>query len=231
MGQCQDGIVRISELSERSGVSVPTIKYYLRERLLYPGTATSVTGATYDDRHTERLWLIRALVDVGGMSLDRVRDVLACVDDQTADLHTALGAAHEQLSGEPKNEPSAASTAACDELIRQRDWQITADSRHVRALATSLDTMADAGIPITDAMLGGYADAAELIAETEIDPMPLTGRDVSATYAVTGTVLAEPVLLAIRRIAHESLSARRFGSRPISHPGHNSGVTPTPEGD
>ena len=40
--------MRISELSARSGVSVATIKYYLRERVLPEGERTSATQATYD---------------------------------------------------------------------------------------------------------------------------------------------------------------------------------------
>ncbi|MDP3890043.1 MerR family transcriptional regulator, partial [Nocardioides sp.] len=73
----------MSELSRRSGVSVPTIKYYLREGLLPPGEATGATRAVYDATHVRRLRLIRALVDVAGMRLDRVREVLAAVDDTT----------------------------------------------------------------------------------------------------------------------------------------------------
>lgn len=47
----------------------------------------------------------------------------------------------------------------------------------------------------------------------EIDSMSGASREDSATYAVTGTVLVEPVLLTLRRMAHEHLSAERFASR------------------
>jgi DNA-binding transcriptional MerR regulator len=40
--------MRIAELSRRSGVSVPTIKYYLREGLLPPGERTSPNQALYN---------------------------------------------------------------------------------------------------------------------------------------------------------------------------------------
>lgn len=43
--------MRLSELSERSGVSTATIKYYLREQLLPPGRRVSATQAEYTDSH------------------------------------------------------------------------------------------------------------------------------------------------------------------------------------
>ena len=41
--------MRISELSTRSGVPVPTIKYYLREGLVPEGARSSPTQAEYDE--------------------------------------------------------------------------------------------------------------------------------------------------------------------------------------
>ena len=71
--QCQDARMWMSELSSRSGLPVPTIKYYLRERLLQPGEAVGATRARYDDSHVRRLRLVRALTEVAGMRLDDVR--------------------------------------------------------------------------------------------------------------------------------------------------------------
>ena len=73
--------MKISELSRLSGVSVASIKYYVREGLLPAGTATSSNQATYDDTHARRLRLIRALIDIGGLSIGQVRATLAAVDE------------------------------------------------------------------------------------------------------------------------------------------------------
>jgi DNA-binding transcriptional MerR regulator len=43
--------MRISELSARSGISVPTIKFYLREGLLPPGSPRAVNQADYGEPH------------------------------------------------------------------------------------------------------------------------------------------------------------------------------------
>ncbi|MFD7659160.1 MerR family transcriptional regulator, partial [Actinosynnema sp. NPDC059797] len=72
--------MRIGELSRRSGVSVPTIKFYLREGLLAPGSGTARNQASYGEAHERRLRLVRALVEVGGLSLTAVREVLAASD-------------------------------------------------------------------------------------------------------------------------------------------------------
>ncbi|MDQ4008931.1 MAG: MerR family transcriptional regulator, partial [Actinomycetota bacterium] len=64
--------MQMSELARAGGVPVATVKYYLRERLLPPGVATSATRSTYDEGHLLRLRLIRALVEVGQLRLDAV---------------------------------------------------------------------------------------------------------------------------------------------------------------
>src|SRR5205823_11902088 len=72
--------MRIAELSQRSGVPIPTIKYYMREGLLYPGERTSRNQARYTESHIQRLRLIRALVDVGHLSIAATREVVASID-------------------------------------------------------------------------------------------------------------------------------------------------------
>ncbi|MBP2049813.1 DNA-binding transcriptional MerR regulator [Streptomyces griseochromogenes] len=75
--------MRLSELSERAGVSLATIKYYLREGLLPPGERVSATQADYGSGHLRRLLLVRALIQVGRVPVAGAREVLATVDDDT----------------------------------------------------------------------------------------------------------------------------------------------------
>jgi DNA-binding transcriptional MerR regulator len=60
----------MAELAARSGLSVATIKFYLREGLLPPGEATGATRSRYDESHVRRLRLIRALTEVAGLRLE-----------------------------------------------------------------------------------------------------------------------------------------------------------------
>lgn len=89
--------MRIGELSRRTGVPVPTIKYYVREGLLPPGELSSPNQASYDDGHERRLRLIRALLEVGGLSVAAIGDVLVAIDDKEQPVHKLLGAAAQRL--------------------------------------------------------------------------------------------------------------------------------------
>ena len=83
--------MRVAELSTATGVSVPTIKYYLREGLLPQGELTSPNQARYGEQHVRRLRLIRALIEVGGLSVARLREVLAVLDAPDGHINNLLG--------------------------------------------------------------------------------------------------------------------------------------------
>jgi DNA-binding transcriptional MerR regulator len=74
-----EGMLRISELAERSGVSVATIKHYLRESLLGEEEdvlRTSRNMAYYPVAFVERVRLIKRLQEDRFMPLRVIRDVL-----------------------------------------------------------------------------------------------------------------------------------------------------------
>ncbi|MGH3356745.1 MAG: MerR family transcriptional regulator [Nocardioidaceae bacterium] len=203
----------MSELSTRSHVPVATVKYYLREGLLAPGVPTSATRSTYDDSHLRRLRLIRALVDVGGLRLDAVRTILAAVDDEDADLHHTIGAAHNALA--PTGSASDAARKTVDTLLRQRGWRVAADSRNRDALAVAFDALDRLDLAPTVETLDAYADAAALVARNDVGGVPTEAAEDAVEYAVIGTVLYEPLLLALRRLAHEDVSSRRLARRRV----------------
>ncbi|HET6578855.1 MAG TPA: MerR family transcriptional regulator [Gemmatimonadales bacterium] len=208
----------MSELSQRSGLPVATIKYYLREGLLPPGEATGATRSRYDDGHVRRLRLIRALVEVAGMRLDEVRDILAAVDDPSVSLHEALGSAHTRLSasasGTSARAPSAASSRRVAALLRRAGWKVSTDSAHRAALARALDALASVDHDVSDALLDAYVAAMASVAEREVAGAVSDGeRETATERAVVGTLLLEPVLLTIRRMAQENASARSLGRK------------------
>jgi DNA-binding transcriptional MerR regulator len=204
--------MQMSELSQASGVRVATVKYYLREGLLPPGIATSATRATYDESHLRRLRLIRALVEVGHLRLDTVRTILAAVDGG-GNLHHTIGAAHTALA--PEGDPSPEATDAVDRLLRRRRWRVEPGNANRRALATAFDALDRVGFPLHDATLDAYADAAASVARVDVDSVPTESPEHAVEHAVVGTVLFEPVLLALRRLAHEDLSSRRLARRRV----------------
>jgi DNA-binding transcriptional MerR regulator len=200
--------MRLAELSARSRLSTATIKYYLREGLLHPGTTQSSTWATYDDQHLHRLRLVRALTEVAGLSLDAVRGVIDAVDASGSD-HEARGAAQWPLAGAVAQEPSAASVRRVDGLVHRHDWRLATASPYRRVLAAALDTLDELGFPATDEVLDAYASALETVAAIEVARVAAEREPVlAAERVVVGTLLYEPVLLTLRRMAHEAVSAR-----------------------
>ena len=69
-------LLKISELAERSGVPVATIRHYLREGLLPDPVRTSRNMAYYPPEFVERIRLIKQLQEERFMPLRVIRDLL-----------------------------------------------------------------------------------------------------------------------------------------------------------
>ncbi|GAB7190540.1 MerR family transcriptional regulator [Kineococcus sp. NUM-3379] len=200
--------MRISELGRATGVPVATVKYYLREGLLPPGRATGATQAQYGEEHVRRLRLVRALVDVGGLPLARVRDVLACLDDPPPTLHEALRIAHDALGPTPL--PTAGGADA-EAVVAAAGWRVSRDSPAFAQLGAALAALGAAGQPTGPDALAGYVRVAGEVAEAEVAAVPRGDFAAAVEYVVLGTVLYEPVLLALRRLAQQHFSATTLG--------------------
>jgi DNA-binding transcriptional MerR regulator len=205
--------MRIAELSQQSGVPVPTIKYYVREGLLAPGELTSPNQAQYDERHVRRLRLIKALVEIGDLSIAEARDVLASIDSPGKTLHETLGAAHRAVTPSfgrrADDEAWAAASREVEELVRRRGWQVKADSPAVQLLTQVLATFHELGQDDLAGLLDDYADAADRLAEKEVGAV-LSRPDLESMLegVVIGTTLGDSLLAALRRLAQVNVSAR-----------------------
>ncbi|MEU0580338.1 MerR family transcriptional regulator [Streptomyces griseoincarnatus] len=220
--------MRISELSRRSGVSIPTIKYYLRDGLLPAGRPTAANQAEYDEDHVRRLRLIRSLIGVRGLSVSATRDVLAAVDEQQGDVHLllglVLGALPVERSGRPPRrdgaaEPDGTGAAAGDvaedvaALTAEMGWKTSPNPPAAQVVAETLETMRALGMDYDWRSLVPYAELADRAARLDLDQLRDAGDPLQqAERAVLLTVLLEPALLALRRLAQEHHSALRFGN-------------------
>jgi DNA-binding transcriptional MerR regulator len=200
--------LRISELATAVDLPVATVKYYLRERVLHEGRLTSATQAQYDGSHVERLRLVRALMSAG-LSIATIRTLLAELEHPPDDLYSVLGLAHQTVTPHP---PEGVDTSAIDQQLERWGWdpqQCAPDAR--AALASALGVLADAGFDLPAELLDRYAASMRQVADAEVANTPLTSPADAARYVVMGTVLVEPVLLALRRLAQQDASAERFG--------------------
>ena len=179
-----------------------------REHLLHPGEAVGATRARYDDSHVRRLRLVRALTDVAGLRLDDVRQVLAAIEDTDLSRHEAIGSAHSACRRPPQDRTARRKQARVASLLERHGWELAEQSTHRAALAAALSSLAALGHPPSDDVLDVYADAAELISEHDLASLRRTGPR-RPSDAVVSTLLLEPVLLTLRRIAQENASRRR----------------------
>jgi DNA-binding transcriptional MerR regulator len=207
--------VRIAELSQLSGVSVPTIKYYVREGLIPPGQLTSPNQAQYDDLHLRRLRLIRALVDLGGLSIAAAREVLASIDTPGKSLHDTLGKAQYATTPRRNNPAGQHSLTTAlqqvDELVARRGWKIKATSPARQLLADAFSALDE--LKAGDLLaLDDYADAAERLANADLDRV-LARQDLDSMLVgvVIGNVFGDTILAALRRLAQENASAATSG--------------------
>jgi DNA-binding transcriptional MerR regulator len=81
-----DGLLKMSELAERSGVSAGTIKHYLREGLLPEPVRTSRNMAYYPPEFVERIRLIKRLQEERFMPLKLIKGVMEEDPDRAAAL-------------------------------------------------------------------------------------------------------------------------------------------------
>lgn len=203
--------VRIAELSRSTGIPVPTIKYYLREGLVPPGERTSPNQAQYDDTHVRRLKLVRALIDVGGLSVAAARSVLDKMDSPGLDVLHSLGKAQHAITAPRENVADEAwelATEQVTKLIEQRDWQVRADNPARQTLAEVMATLRRLGHEDYLALVDDYASAAERLANAEIDMFPpRTDTDRAAEAVIIWTLLGDALLAALRRLTQENAAA------------------------
>jgi DNA-binding transcriptional MerR regulator len=198
--------MRVSELVERTGVPLASIKYYLREGLLMPGRTTSATQASYGPEHVRRLALIKALTDVVGLSVAKTREVLELVDQPEGGLFDTLGRAIAALPPSAPELPDyPRARAALERLGQVYDPRFAATAQLEQALAAA----ERAGMPMDDGRLDAYGRHVMGIAEADLAAMPPDPAG-AIEYAVLGTALYEPVLAALRRLAHQDLASRRI---------------------
>jgi DNA-binding transcriptional MerR regulator len=206
--------MRMAELSAESGVPVATIKYYLREGLVPPGELTSPNQAQYQARHLQRLKLVRALLDVGGLSIVDVREVVRAIDER-ASTHDLLGVAQHGLivrKTEVDEEGRAWAMGLLEEVAEQRQWEVDPADLFAKSLVSLLCTFRELGHERLLAGFARYAELADEVAEVDLASIgDLSTPEMIVESAVVGTVLGDAVFIALRRLAQQNASRKMFG--------------------
>lgn len=225
----------LAELSEASGVSAASIKYYRREALLPPGRRVTATRQEYGQAHLERLALIRVLREVAGAPIARIAELTAILDDPEQPLLTALATAQLIALGIPELDGERAGRGAehpqIAPLLAELGWP-DVDSAPRRALDELLHTLEEQGMPTDGETLRRYAAPMAQIARADVasigeltdtssgaGPAPEVSDDVQVRRAVSGALAFDRLLRLLRSLGHASYSilrAQESGRDPAS---------------
>lgn len=215
--------MRIGELARSTGVSVATVKYYAREGLLPSGERTSPNQVRYSEAHVHRLKLIRAMLEVGGLSIAAVREVLGEVDSPHRTVHGMLGVAQSAVTravADPNPEGDwAGAERAVGELVRRHGWAVKPENPGWKALVQIVVTYRDLGRGDLLTLLDEYAAVAGRLAGAELAALArVPSTDGKVEGVVLGTLLGDAAMSALRRIAQEDASGRvsaRVADQPL----------------
>ncbi|MGB4777230.1 MerR family transcriptional regulator [Microbacterium sp.] len=196
--------MRMAELARRSGLGVPTIKYYLREGLLDPGRLTSVNQAVYDTAHLERLRLIRALSKVAKLPLNTIREVVQAIDAGPSALD-AMAVTQDALVGnvaaEDLNEDA---TAQLNRVIHARGWRCQHGSPAHLAAVRAVTEMNAEDLTVLAGHLDDYAQAADAVGRIDVHAVAQASTlDETIRGVVLGSILRRPLLDALVLLAQQ----------------------------
>ncbi|QNE48101.1 MerR family transcriptional regulator [Glaciihabitans sp. INWT7] len=201
--------MRMAELSTTSGIPVATIKYYLREKLLPAGESETANQARYGAVHLDRLRLIRALIEVGGLSVASARSVIDAIDSE-ASLPEVFEVAQCTVSAAVAPEDvDPVSLTDIDELLT--GWRVSPTNPGRLSAARVLSVFRGLGQTDDRGWFARYAKAALLIAAADLDEIESReGRAAKAETVVVGTVLGDALISGLRRAAQEHVTSERY---------------------
>jgi DNA-binding transcriptional MerR regulator len=212
-------LLRIGELAERAGVTVATIKYYIREGLLPPPSVkTGRTMGYYDLAYLDRLRLIRRLREEHYLPVRVIRTILAERGDEPLAPDDAQLLARVAPGVLARLEPAAAAPASraelaarfgigADEMAMLEEMGLIGDggADDVALLAT-MSALEAAGLDRAHFPVEGMGHYVELLGELarrEVHNFTHhaagLGADALESLAVRALALTEPLIAVVRK--------------------------------
>lgn len=204
--------MRLAELSEASGTSPASIKFYLRNGLLHAGETINPTRASYGQGHLRRLRLIQGLRSVVGLGLEDIGRIIDAADgaDDSLPQRLALLATVQSVVLQLDGDGGAGSPEG-DALVRAMGWPDEASEART-AVDRHLAVMREIGVHTEPEVLEAYGRAADAIARAQLTATDEreTVEDFILTAAV-GMHMHNQLILKIVALAQASRSIRRYG--------------------
>jgi hypothetical protein len=125
-------------------------------------------------------------------------------------VYQLLGTAHTALG--PAADAGPAATDKARRLVARWSWIGTEHGPALGQLAAALEGIETVGFGQIDGLLDRYAALMAEVAAVDVAAVPTGSAAEAVRFTVAGTVLFEPLLLALRRLAQGDAAARRFGA-------------------
>lgn len=201
--------MQLKELSEASGVSAASIKFYLREGLLQRGEQVNPTRAEYGVGHVRRLELIGVLRSVVGLRIDQIRTLVELIEDSGISRLELLGRTQALVLG--ASGENAGDHPLVADVLASRQWpNVPTDARAL--LNRTLNEMEGLGLQVSADVVRGYAEAADQVAKQDLGAVfDADSRDEAVLAVAVGVRAYSKLLLSLVALAQASHSIRRLG--------------------
>jgi DNA-binding transcriptional MerR regulator len=211
--------MRISELSARTGISIPTLKFYLRENLLRGGDLSAPNQADYSEAHVRRAILVRTLREIAGLSIAKIATIMNALDHGQS-VYEVMGSTVDSLGGQTLTAltpPQERSAEEIDRYLESLGLPTRPESLARHQLIAAFTSIKELLFPeIRAEFLFPYSRAAIDLSRMEQAATPGMFElepEQAIEKAILGLALFEPVLLAFRRLAHEQIVHETLGPK------------------
>jgi len=131
-----------------------------------------------------------------------VREILSLIDEPAGSPIDILGRAVGAL---PPYVREADDYPRARAVIETLGYTYDARFAAVAQLESAIGAVQDAGLDWDENIARRYGDAMTAVAAAEVAPVGEMPVEQAIAYAILGTALFEPVMLALRRLAHQHL--------------------------
>jgi hypothetical protein len=166
----------------------------------------------YDESHLERLRLVRALLEIGGLTHAEIQRVLDTLTTAPAEPLEAVEAFARATIPAPRE--GDVDVAPARELAEDLGWQVDDDSPFLSDLARSLAALEALGVAPSWDRLRTYAEAASHAARSDVQAVTDADDDSRTLVAATSATLADSLLGSLRQLAVENQVHRQRGRVP-----------------
>lgn len=210
-------LIRIGELARRSGASIATLKFYLREGLITPARKSGRTMSWYRPDTVARIHTIRELQERQFLPLEVIRETLARDASAPDDLAAAEAIAKVLARHTGKRSRTRAEVLARGATAFELDWLgrlglavVDADERYRNddlALLSTLGAARRAGLVaemLPFEILGDYVAALRNLVAVELrlfraGVVGRAKRDDVGRLTTAATTLSERLVVLLRR--------------------------------